>query len=336
MSMTGFPAPEMVATNGIRLAVYRGGPAPVDSSLPTIVCLHGWPELAYSWRYQLQAFAAAGHPVLVPDQRGYGQSDKPQGVDSYTAGKLIGDLAGMLDHYGVEKAVFVGHDWGALLLWQLPWYIPDRLLGLAGLNVAFWAPGPIAPIPLFRQAFGPDMYIVRFQTEGACEPILEADLNRTMRCFLRRPILDRTGPPPAVPDHIAAMRKKLDLIGLLQEDERYWSGETFLPDEDHAVYERAFASGGFTAPLHWYRNFDSNHAELRRRLDGAEPRIEVPCLMLTADRDAACPPHLANSMPRFIPDLERHDLTDVGHWLQQERPDDVNRLILDWVGRRFD
>ena len=119
--MVAFPEPTMIKTNGIDMAVYEAGP---KDGFPVVLC-HGFPELAYSWRHQLPALAAAGYRVLAPDQRGYGRTSRPEKIEDYDMEHLTGDLAGMLDAFGIEKAVFAGHDWGGLVVWMMPLYQPE-------------------------------------------------------------------------------------------------------------------------------------------------------------------------------------------------------------------
>lgn len=323
-----FPAPDMIYTNGINMAVYRAGPAPEDTDQPPVILMHGFPELAYSWRYQMIALAQAGYPVFAPDMRGYGFTDKPEGVDQYTMEKLAGDMAGLVQFYGMSRAAFVGHDWGALILWSLPFYRPDILLGCAGLNVPFIPRGRIDPIELFKGAYGKDMYIVRFQEEGACEPILEADVARTMRMFMRRPKMDKATSSDA-PFKGAS---NLDLIGMLQGDEKNWFGENWLSDEDMEIYTAAFSAGGFTAPLNYYRNMTGNWHHMHRfQALSSEPEIKFPCLMITAEKDAACPPSLADGMENYCPVYDRINLTGCGHWSQQEQHENVSVSIIEWL-----
>src|SRR4249920_1581517 len=113
--MVAFPEPTMVKTNGIDMAVYEAGP---KDGVPVVLC-HGFPELAYSWRHQLPAIAAAGYRAIAPDQRGYGRSSRPAAIDDYDIVHLTDDLLGVLDAIGEERAVFVGHDWGSMVVWSL-------------------------------------------------------------------------------------------------------------------------------------------------------------------------------------------------------------------------
>ena len=118
-----FPEPNFIETNGIRMAVHAAG-----EGEPLILC-HGWPEQAYSWRYQIDALVKAGYRVLIPEQRGYGETDKPEAVEAYDAEQLSRDLTGLLDHYGYDQAIFVGHDWGAINVWNLALLYPERVKG---------------------------------------------------------------------------------------------------------------------------------------------------------------------------------------------------------------
>lgn len=329
--MIDFDTPEFVDVGEVTLPVYIGGPKPEETERPPIVFLHGWPDVAYSWRHQMAHFAALGYPVLAPDQRGYGRASKPEGRENYTMAKLTGDLAGLLDHYGLEDAVFVGHDWGAIVLWQLPFYIGDRVRGCAGLAVPLMRHFPIDPISLFKARLGEKMYIVRFQEEGACEPILEADLEATFKFFHRRPASD-----PAANANFSFSTEGLDLISLLQEGEGAWGGEAILNEEELAYYVAAYKEGGFTGPLHWYRNMAANWEAQKQFLIGGElPKVEKPCLMITAELDRACPPSLADGMEDLCEPYERVDLKGCGHWLPAERTVEVNTALQDWLLKHF-
>jgi pimeloyl-ACP methyl ester carboxylesterase len=326
-----FDNPEYVKTNGVELAVYRAGPSLDETKKPPVFFLHGFPEMAYSWRLQMEYFADAGYSVFAPDQRGYGKSEKPDGVESYTMKILAEDLAGLLDHYGLDEVVFVGHDWGAIILWSLPLYIKDRIKGMAALNVAQIPHYPVSPVDVFRSHFGPDMYIVRFQDEGKSEAILEKDVRATMRFFMRVPGDDRD--PEKVP---ADQTKNLDMLGMIQKGEDAWGGELLLPDDELQYYIDAFEAGGFTAPLHWYRNMTNNwEAEKPKLVDGVLPFIDKPALMITAELDRACPPQLADGLEKRVAPYTRVDLKGCGHWSQQQMPDEVNSSIHSWLQEHF-
>lgn len=317
------PPVKRASVNGIEMAYYEAGPR---QGVPIILC-HGFPELAFSWRHQLKALGEAGRWVIAPDQRGYGLTSRPQAVTDYDMAHLTGDLVGLLDHLGVEKAIFCGHDWGGFVVWQMPLMHPARVAGVIGLNTPFLPRAPMDPIALMRMRFGPDMYIVWFQTPGDADKVLAADVDKTMRFFMRRP----TSLPAAVeppPEGASTFAFK----DLLQQWDPSDTGSQLLTPEELAAFVETFQATGFTGGINWYRNFTRNweaSADFPTRLD------DLPCLMITAEKDAVLAPAMAEGMPGLISDLEMHMVAGSGHWTQQECPEEVNRLILDWLDRRF-
>jgi pimeloyl-ACP methyl ester carboxylesterase len=319
---TMMPPVQRAQVNGVELAYYEAGPR---TGTPVVLC-HGFPELAFSWRHQIKALADAGRWVIAPDQRGYGLSGRPEAVTDYDMEHLTGDLAGLLDHLGAEKAVFVGHDWGGIVAWQMPLMHRERVAGVIGLNTPFMPRPPADPVVIMRARFGPDMYIVWFQTPGEADRLLAEDVTRTMRFFMRKPrALQAAADPPAGGSTFAFK----DLIA--QYDATDEGAQLLRPDE-LAVFIEAFERTGFTGGINWYRNFTRNW----ERAEGIAQRIDgVPCLMITAELDAVLTPAMAEHMPLVVGDLEMHMVEGSGHWTQQEKPEEVNRLILDWLGRRF-
>ncbi|MFC3070666.1 alpha/beta fold hydrolase [Phenylobacterium soli] len=322
MSDAMMPPVQKAKVNGIELAYYEAGP---KTGVPIVLC-HGFPELAFSWRHQIKALADAGRWVIAPDQRGYGLSSRPEAITDYDIEHLTGDLVGLLDHLGVEKAIFVGHDWGGIVVWQMPLLHPTRVAGVIGLNTPFMPRAPADPILIMRNRFGPDMYIVWFQTPGEPEKVLGEDAGKTMRFFMRKPRMMQEAAQPPEGGSTFAFK---DLL-------RQWDGnyapDAFLTEEELAFFVDTFKRTGFTGGINWYRNFTRNWERAERlptRIDG------IPCLMITAEKDAVLSPEMAEPMPAFIGDLETHMVKDSGHWTQQEKPEDVNRLMLDWLNRRF-
>ena len=317
------PPAQYAKVNGIDMAYYEVGPR--GQGVPLIFC-HGFPELAFSWRHQLAACEAAGVWAIAPDQRGYGLTERPEAVTDYDMEHLTGDLIGLLDHLGAAKGVFVGHDWGGIVVWQLPLMHPDRVAGIIGLNTPFMRRAPLDPIEGMRKVFGEDMYIVWFQKPGIADAALAADVDKTMRFFMRKPaaVAQAAAPPAggstfAFGDALNAWDKSDTANQLLNADEL-------------AGFVETFQATGFTGGINWYRNFTRNweaSADLPTRIDG------IPCFMIMAEKDVVLSPAMADGMEDVISDLEKVLIKDSGHWTQQEKPEEVNRLILDWMGRRF-
>jgi pimeloyl-ACP methyl ester carboxylesterase len=319
---TQMPPVKRTAINGLDLAYYEAGPR---EGVPIVLC-HGFPELAFSWRHQIKALADAGRWVVAPDQRGYGLTSAPPAVTDYDMEHLTGDLVGLLDHLGVEKAVFCGHDWGGIVTWQMPLMHPERVAGVIGLNTPFLPRAPADPIAIMRHRFGPDMYIVWFQTPGDADRVLARDVEKTMRFFMRRPRdLAWSFAPPKE-------GSTFPFKALIERFDPTDEGSQLLTAEELAVFVDSFERTGFTGGINWYRNFTRNW----ERAEGLPSRIDgLPCLMITAEKDPVLAPAMAEHMPMVVDDLEMHMIAESGHWTQQEKPEEVNRLILDWMDRRF-
>ncbi len=331
------PPVQHAKVNGIDMAYYEVGPR--GKGVPLIFC-HGFPELAFSWRHQLRACEAAGVWAIAPDQRGYGLTSRPDEVTAYDLEHLTGDLVGLLDHLGAEKAVFCGHDWGGLIVWMMPLMHPTRTAGVIGLNTPFMQRQPMDPIALMRMALGEDMYIVWFQKPGDADKALAADVDKTIRFFMRKAEAMATAPEAEAPKG-----NPLDPQGQVAEGQSTFAfrellamwdksdtvGQLLNPDE-LAAFVETFEQTGFTGGINWYRNFTRNwerSADLPTRID------DLPCLMVMAELDAVLPPSSADNMGERIGDLEKVLVKGSGHWTQQEKPDEVNRIVLEWMGRRF-
>jgi len=320
--MIEFPAPRTVRTNGIDMAVYEAGP---QNGFPVVLC-HGFPELAFSWRHQLPALAAAGYRVLAPDQRGYGGTSRPHGVPDYDMAHLTGDLAGLLDALDIPRAVFCGHDWGGSVVWSMPLYCPSVVAGVIGVNTPCLPRPPVDPIAILRARMGEDMYMVFFQRPGEADAILARDVGKTFRFFMRKNVVtadDWAKLPPEA--------RNLQLVLALQADESAWRGDELLDPEEMKVFVDTYARTGFTGGINWYRNITRNW-QLSERF---EQRINVPALMIMAEDDVVLPPSLTQGMEHIVPDLEKVLIRHCGHWTQQERPEETNRALLGWLSRRF-
>ncbi len=331
---TQMPPVKYADTNGVRMAYYEVGPR---TGVPVIFC-HGFPELAFSWRHQLKAFEAAGRWAIAPDERGYGLTSRPAAVEDYDIEHLTGDMVGLLDHLGVEKAIFCGHDWGGIVVWQMPLLHPDRVAGVIGLNTPFMARSPADPIEIMRKRFGEEMYIVHFQKPGEADAVLDGDVARAMSFFMRRPAPDT---PPASgglsanfsgTEAESAPESTFALINMLQMyDPAFDPRPALLSEEEMAAFVETFQRTGFTGGINWYRNFTRNW----RKAEGEDQQVRAPGLMVMAEKDAVLPPSAADGMEAYVADLEKALIKDSGHWTQQEKPAEVNRVILDWMDRRF-
>lgn len=320
MTSPQLPKPTFVQTNGIRMAVYEQG-----SGFPIVFC-HGFPELAYSWRYQIPALAAAGFRAIAPDQRGYGLTDAPEGHENYTIRHLTDDLAGMLDALKIDKAVFCGHDWGGMVVWQMALLHPDRVAGVIGVNTPFIPRGPIDPIAAMRATMGEDMYIVHFQKPGVADAELGADTAKTFRMMMRKgqgKLADFDARP--------ASEKNFAIVKALQADENNWTGQLVMSEAELQFFIDTFEKTGFTGGINWYRNFTKNWE------DGANvvQKVTVPSLMIMAEDDAVLRPSMADGMEAYVPNLEKYLVNNCGHWTQQEHPEETNRVIADWMNRKF-
>jgi pimeloyl-ACP methyl ester carboxylesterase len=307
-----------VATNGVDLHVLE------DGAGPPVILAHGFPELGYSWRHQLPALADAGFRVLAPDQRGYGKSSRPAAVEDYDIIHLTDDLIGLLDDLGEEKATFVGHDWGSMVVWPLALLHPERVAGVVGMSVPFVPRGPMPPTQMMRQVLGDAFfYMLYFQEPETADAELGGDPARTMRRMLGgavirsdvevdmaamfandgRGFIDRMPEPDGLPD---------------------WLGQ----DEfDHYVSE--FMRTGFTGGINWYRNLDRNW-ELTERLAGA--KVEVPSLFIGGALDPVLLMSPPSGMDGWVTDHRGTVLVDgAGHWVQQEKPEEVNAALCQFL-----
>ncbi len=305
--------------NGVSLHVAECG-----SGFPVIFS-HGFPELWYSWRHQMRALAAAGYRAIAPDQRGYGDSSAPDDIRAYSIHHLVGDMVGILDALGLERAVVVGHDWGGVVAWQTALLAPDRTAGVIGINTPFFPRMPMAPTALMRAMAQDNFhYILYFQKPGVAEAELEADPSRTLRGFYQSP--DRARLEELMKQGPSALGPKTG--GLLDRLPDAPHG-SFLTAEDFAVYEAAYRKTGFRGGINWYRNFDYNW-ETTAYQSGA--KVQAPALMITADLDPVLRPELAAGMSQWVPNLRKTVLiSDCGHWTQQEKPDEVNREMLEFL-----
>ena len=330
--MIEMPPLQFAPTNEIRLGFYEAGP---KTDKPPMVLCHGWPELAFSWRYQIKALAEAGIRVIAPDQRGYGASDRPDAVEDYDIAHLTGDLVGLLDHLKIDKAIFVGHDWGGFVVWQMPLRHIGRVAGVVGINTPHADRAPADPIELFRKRFGEHMYIVQFQNPSReADRIFAGRVEQTFDAFMRKPA-PRSEAAPAeqqIAGIGASPRLNLAFPQMIANyDARHDPRKPILSAEEKQVFVDTFARTGFTGGINWYRNMSRNW----QRSADLDHTVRVPSLMIMAENDHVLPPSSADGMEKLVPDLEKYLVRDSGHWTQQEKPDEVGVKLIEWRRKRF-
>ncbi len=312
-----------VSANGIRIHYAEQGTGPL------VLLCHGFPEGWYSWRDQLTALAAAGYRAVAPDMRGYGRTEAPAEVSSYTLLDIVGDMVGLVAALGEKQAMIVGHDWGANIAWHATLFRPDVFPAVAALSVPFRQRGPAPPLAMLRKAGFLNHYWFHFQEPG----VAEAEFERDPRAALRRVLYSISGDaPPAT--------RKLTL-----QPGKGWLANTLDParlpdwltdaDLDHMTAE--FSRSGFRGGLNWYRNIDRNW-ELTAPWAGA--RIGQPALFIAGSEDPVISfgsgAVALQTLPAAVPGLKRRLLIDgAGHFIQQERPRLVNDAILQFLAGVF-
>ena len=312
----------LIRTDGLTQNVLEAGHGPL------VLLIHGFPELAISWRAQVQALAEAGYRAVAPDMRGYGGTDRPRETGDHTILHLVGDMVDLVRALGETHAVVVGHDWGAPVAWHCALLRPDMFRAVAGLSVPFQprrsGSAPIATMRVLAERAGVgDLYITRFQDPAAHEPF-DADPEAALRkCFW-----SYDGATPAdqratgfLPPGVSVLDAVSDAASL----------PPWMAPDHFAEYVAAFSAGGFKGPLDWYRCLDRNWGLTAWLQDR---RIEVPALFMVGEHDPVR--HYAGRQEATLSDWATdlrgsHVLPGAGHWLQQERPGEVNRLLLGFL-----
>ena len=317
-----------IAVNGVELVVHEAG----DVGNPVVVLSHGFPELAHSWRHQMVPLAEAGFHVIAPDQRGYGHSSAPTAIDAYGTDSLTGDLFALLDHYGADDAVFVGHDWGSMVVWEAARHRPERVRAVVGVSVPYveW-PGP--PVQLMQMVYGDRFfYILYFQQVGPPEVELGADARRTMSHMLYGASGEATA-GREMPTELPPMEGTGFLTMMNEPPALPYMGPEgpWLSDDDLDLYVAEFAHSGFFGPVSWYRNLDANAA--RANGHGAD-RLTMPSYFITGDADVVrlMDPTGPERMRNVLPDYRGDTIIPgAGHWVQQETPTAFNDALIGFL-----
>jgi len=302
--------------------------AAVAGEGPLVLMVHGFPESWYSWRHQIGPIAQAGFTACAIDVRGYGGSDKPPEVADYSLERITADVAAVVKALSPDgTAVLIGHDWGAPIVWNTALAHPQRVRAVAGLSVPWTGVPPVCFLDAVLAAYtakGRFFYQVYFQDEGVAEAELQADVRGALRRFYYA--ISGNAPDGSWPQKAHGARL---LDGLIDPDPfPAWLSKA---DEDYFVAE--FEASGFRGPLNRYRNHRRDFAWQQTMRDRT---ITQPALFIGGDRDLVLKMipgvDMIARMAPHLPGLRgAHLLPGIGHWTQQEAPEAVNRLLLDWL-----
>jgi epoxide hydrolase A/B len=315
-----------IEANGLRIHFAEAGEGPL------VLLCHGWPESWYSWRHQLQALAEAGYHAVAPDMRGYGGTSKPEEIERYTIFHLVGDMVALAAALSPDKAVIVGHDWGAPVAWHAALFRPDRFRGVIGLSVPFRPRGSTRPTAAMTETETSLFYQLYFQKPGVAEAELERDPRGSIRRVLysasgdlprRSGVWTDDGAPGMVPHSGGFLTRTIDPERL----------PSWLTEADVDFYAGEFARAGFRGGLNWYRNIDRNW-ELMAPFAGIP--VTIPALYVAGDRDLVVhfkgAAELIRNLTQFVPDLRRTIMLEgCGHWTQQERAAEVNAAMIGFL-----
>jgi len=300
-----------------------------QGSGPLVLLVHGFPECWYSWRHQLPALAEAGYRAVAMDVRGYGRSSKPASIGSYRMLDHVADLVGVITALGADDVIVAGHDWGSPIAATGALLRPDLVRAVALLSVPYTPRSGPRPTDVLASVGGDEeFYVTYFQEPGRAESEIEPDVRTWLAGFYAA--LSGDAEPPADGGSVFLVPEGRRLA------DRFPTGgplPAWLTEEDLDVYAGEFERTGFAGALHRYRNMDRDWEDLAA-WDGAP--VTQPSLFLAGARDATLG-WLGGAIERFgttLPGLvSSHVLDGCGHWIQQERPEEVNGLLVDWLGR---
>lgn len=306
-SASEFPKPRLISVNGVVLEVFEAGQKNLGK--PIVLC-HGFPEHAFSWRYQIEGLVEAGYHVIIPNQRGYGNSSCPTEITEYDIEHLTGDLVALLDYYGYKDACFVGHDWGANVVWHLALLHPERVNKIINLALPYQERGEIPWLEFMEAVFGEDFYFVHFNKQlGVADAILNENTSQFLHNIFRKNI------PVTLPE------PEMQMINLAKAQNLL--GEPLMEESEMSVFVSAFELSGFTGCINWYRNMDRNW----HLMADVIPIIQQPTLMIYGNQDTI---PKSENLKKIVPRLDVINL-DCGHWIQQEKPEETTLSILKWL-----
>lgn len=317
-----------ISSNGINLRIATIGEGPL------VVFCHGWPESWYSYRFQLPVIAEAGYKAVAYDVRGYGESDKPHPIDSYTMKELTADVIGLIDALGYEKAITIGHDWGAPIALNTAALYPSRIIGTGSMSVPYMGGrGPLPALDLWKEVYKDKFfYQLYFQDEGVAEKEFEEDLKKSLTITYTNS--DGRGMANAINRGESGLNPpKTSDSTFLEGMEEFPDLPSWLSSEDIDYFVSQFEIGGMRGPLNRYRAQNIDWHEL----EDLPKKLKQPAFFITGSLDP-----VNFFMPSKETLLERiqlnyknliisEELEGIGHWTQQESPNEVNEIILQFL-----
>lgn len=308
---------------------------------PLVIFVHGWPELSISWRHQLPVLAGLGFRTIAPDMRGYGRSSTYDSTDAFAQELIVADMIELLDHLGRDQAVWVGHDWGSPVVWNLASHHPDRCRAVANLCVPYRTieAGWDNLISLVnRDVYPEDQFPVGqwdyqlFYEENLprAVEVFEADTYRVAQALFRKGNPAGAGEPSAT----SMIRGAGGWFGGADAAPDIPRDPDVVTESDLHTYAAALDRNGFFGPDSWYLNHEANEEYATRAVNDAV--LDLPVLFLGARWDFTCETvesRLAEPMREYCTDLTEH-VIDTGHWMAQERPAEVNAALVSWLRDR--
>ncbi|KAJ0808228.1 putative soluble epoxide hydrolase [Helianthus annuus] len=306
-----------IKVNGINMHVAEIGEG------PAVLFVHGFPELWYTWRHQMLFIASKGYRAIAPDLRGFGDTEAPPSSTSYTAFHIVGDLVCLLDSLGLDKVYLVGHDWGAIISWYMCLFRPDRIKALVNMSVVYTPRNPLVkPLDQFRQIFGDDFYICRFQEVGWEEEYAKVDTKRQLAASY----FNRNPRAPKLPKEYAKFFNPPP-----------YTLPSWFTEQDLDYFASKYRATGFRGPFNYYRSFDANW-ELSAAWTGSKILVPVKFIVGDLDLTYAFPGTKeyihGGGFKKMVPGLEEVVVMEgVAHFINQEKPQEINNHILDFINK---
>eukprot|EP01102_Stenamoeba_stenopodia_P016985 TRINITY_DN601_c0_g1_i1.p1 TRINITY_DN601_c0_g1~~TRINITY_DN601_c0_g1_i1.p1 ORF type:complete len:376 (+),score=60.83 TRINITY_DN601_c0_g1_i1:40-1167(+) len=306
----------LVTSSDVRIHYVLERPSPnVVNKNQTIVLVHGWPDLWFGWRYLIKPLAAAGYTVIAPDLRGFGQSDAPKEVELYSWKYICRDLADILSHHSVQSAIFVGHDWGGMVVWRMALHHPERVSAVASLLTPYTPPAAeYVPIDKLVKVVPQFLYQAYFNDGDRANRELDNNVERAFKIVYRKH--DELTP--------GAWMKDGTLLGNADPEP-----SKLLTPEELQYYVSQYKNRGFKSGLNLYRTREFVWKEEQHLV--SNPVIRQPCLMVTAGKDPVLQASMSSKMEKVVPNLKRAHIENSGHWIQIEHRDKIQQIIIEWL-----